>query len=111
MKNLADNFNTPGQTILDDELILYLVGGLGTEYESVIIHLTSRQGDQDLQVQFMLQSQDMRIDTANSVQVAENYGLTANLSADTAYSGKSRGGFKRNRVGFKENRGGNRGRR
>lgn len=60
----------------------------GTDYKSVVIHLTLRHGDLNLQeVQFTLKSHEMRIDTANSFQVAENYVLTTNLSTNIAYPG------------------------
>lgn len=63
MKNLAFNVNTSGQTIKDNELILYTLRGVGPEYEFVVINLTSWQGDLNLQeVQFMLESQEMRLE-------------------------------------------------
>ena len=45
MKNIADLLNvSSGQTFTDDELLLYILGGLGSEYEFVVVHLTSCQG-------------------------------------------------------------------
>ena len=44
MKNLADLLNvSASQTVTDDELLWYILGGLGSEYEFVVVHLTSRQ--------------------------------------------------------------------
>ena len=64
MKNLADLLNVSGgQNFTDDELLLYILGGLGSEYESVVVLLTSRQGEVSLEeAQFMLQTQEMRIE-------------------------------------------------
>ena len=57
MKNVAEGLLPVGQTITDEELILYILGGLGQEYESVIVNLTSRQDKLLLQeVQYMLQT-------------------------------------------------------
>ena len=42
---------------------MYILGGLGSEYESVVVHLTSRQGAISLEeAHFMLQTQEMRIE-------------------------------------------------
>ena len=41
MKNIASSLMAAGQSISDDELILYILGGLGSEFESVIVNLTS----------------------------------------------------------------------
>ena len=91
MKNLADNHNQSGQTISDEELILYILGGVGPEYESVVVNLTSRQDDLNLQeVQFMLQSQEMRIESMNALSLPDNSDL---LSAHYAAHGSTRSGF------------------
>ena len=64
MKNVVDLMNVSnGQTITDEELLLYIVRGLGSEYEAVVIHLTSRQGVVSFEeAQFMLQTQEMRLE-------------------------------------------------
>ena len=64
IKNIPDLLNVSGgQTFTDDELLLYILGGLGSDYKSVIVHLTSRQGAVSLEeAQFMLQTQEMRIE-------------------------------------------------
>ena len=58
MKNVADLlYVSTTRTITNDELLLYIHGGLGNEYESVVVHLTSRQGTVSLEeAQFMLQT-------------------------------------------------------
>ena len=62
-KNVADLFNVSGgQTLTDVELLLCILRGLGSEYESVVVHLTSLKGAITLEeAQFMLQTQEIRI--------------------------------------------------
>lgn len=43
MKSIANGINVAGQAISDEDLILYILGGLGSEYDPVVINLTSRQ--------------------------------------------------------------------
>ena len=43
MKSLAMSLMAAGQQITDDELILFILGGLGSEFEAVIVNLTSRE--------------------------------------------------------------------
>ena len=42
MKSLAHELMIAGQVIPDDEIVLYILGGLGSEYESVVVNLTSK---------------------------------------------------------------------
>ena len=42
--------------VLDDELILYILGGLGSDFESVVVNLTSRYFITIYEVQFLLQT-------------------------------------------------------
>ena len=41
IKNTADELMAAGQYISDDELILYILGELGPEFESVVVNLTT----------------------------------------------------------------------
>ncbi|KAB5514017.1 hypothetical protein DKX38_027923 [Salix brachista] len=67
MKSLAETIVCAGQQISDDELILYILEGLGHDYDSVVVNLTSRHDQVTLQeVQYMLQSQEMRLEQLNS---------------------------------------------
>uniref|UniRef100_A0A803QRN3 Retrovirus-related Pol polyprotein from transposon TNT 1-94-like beta-barrel domain-containing protein n=1 Tax=Cannabis sativa TaxID=3483 RepID=A0A803QRN3_CANSA len=42
MKQFRDELAIAGQPISDEDLILYILGGLGSEYEAIIVNLTSR---------------------------------------------------------------------
>ena len=41
-KSLAYSLMAVGQAITDEELVLYIIGGLGPKYESLVVHLTSK---------------------------------------------------------------------
>ena len=41
MRNIADNLISIGTIISDDELVLYILRGLGHEYDFVIVNLTN----------------------------------------------------------------------
>uniref|UniRef100_A0A803NKH8 GAG-pre-integrase domain-containing protein n=1 Tax=Cannabis sativa TaxID=3483 RepID=A0A803NKH8_CANSA len=99
MKQHADQLATIGQPIHDEDLVLYILGGLGTEYEAVVINLTSRTEPLTLQeVQLMLQSQEMRIqqqttDSLHNVQanLANTIGLPSNRGFRGSHRGASNG--------------------
>ena len=62
MKGIDDSLNSTGLIVFDDELLLYILGGLSSEYVPVVINLTSRHESITLQkAQYMLQSQELRI--------------------------------------------------
>lgn len=62
MRNLADDLNSIGHIISDDDLILYIRGGFRPIYESVVVNLTSRNNSLILlEVQFVLQTHKMRL--------------------------------------------------
>lgn len=43
MRSVADNLNAASQVISNDDLVLYILGGLGSEYDLVVANLTSRK--------------------------------------------------------------------
>ncbi|KAK6118844.1 hypothetical protein DH2020_047411 [Rehmannia glutinosa] len=68
MRGLADSLLAAEQVVSDDDLILYILAGLGSEYESVVVNLTNRNDSLTLQeVQFSLQSHEMRLTHLASV--------------------------------------------
>ena len=50
----------------DDKFILYMLGGLGPEYESVVVHLTAHDSVTIPELQYMLQLHEMRLENFNS---------------------------------------------
>ena len=53
MKTNANALITTGHQIFDDELILYILGGLGLEFDSVVVNVTSHDSITLQEVQFM----------------------------------------------------------
>ena len=42
MKGITHDLMAAGQHVSDDKLILYILGGLGSDFESIVVNLTSR---------------------------------------------------------------------
>ena len=66
MKSLANSLMPAGQKISDDELTLYILGGLGPKFEVVVVHLTSLESVTLQEVQHVLQKHEMHIESLNS---------------------------------------------
>ncbi|PON91412.1 Zinc finger, CCHC-type, partial [Trema orientale] len=82
MRGLADSLLAAGQPISDEELILYILGGLGSDYEAVVVNLTSRQDSISLQeVQFLLQNQEMRLEHLLSTTSVDLSSPSAHLTS------------------------------
>uniref|UniRef100_A0A803PMY8 Retrotransposon Copia-like N-terminal domain-containing protein n=1 Tax=Cannabis sativa TaxID=3483 RepID=A0A803PMY8_CANSA len=93
MKQYADSLAAAEQPISDDDLILYILGGLGSEYESVVVNLTLRIDNLTLQeVQFMLHCHEMRL---NQLTTDSLTNIQANL-ANTNMPPQNRGGYQGN---------------
>ncbi|PON70587.1 hypothetical protein PanWU01x14_079610 [Parasponia andersonii] len=81
MKAIASILSAAGQIISDKDLSLYILGGLSSEYDFVIVNLTSRYDTLNLQeVQFMLQNQEIRLEQLNSTLSLDIHDPTANLA-------------------------------
>ncbi|KAK6144727.1 hypothetical protein DH2020_021547 [Rehmannia glutinosa] len=90
MKSYADDLNSIGQTITDEELVLYVLDGLESDYKSVVVNLTTRSDLVTLQeAQFVLQTHEMRL--RNSL--ASTTALTTSVSSNVAPSAHFVGGF------------------
>ena len=82
MRGIANSLNSTGLILIDDELLLYILGGLSSEYNPIMVNLTSRQESVSLQkAQYMLQSQELRIEQQNSIMKLEPH------SAHVAFKG------------------------
>ncbi|RVW99666.1 hypothetical protein CK203_021540 [Vitis vinifera] len=56
LRGIADTLSAAGQVIIDEELVMYILGGLNCEYDPAVINLTSRNADVSLEeAQFLLQ--------------------------------------------------------
>ena len=62
IKSLAHELVSTGQVIPDDEIMLYILGGLGPEYESMVVNLTSKDYVTLPEAQFMLQAHELHLE-------------------------------------------------
>ena len=49
MKNFADNLTASGNPITEEDLVLYILAGLGSEYDPVVVNITARSDTLPLQ--------------------------------------------------------------
>ena len=90
MKSFAHELMSAGQLIPDDELVLYILGGLGPEYESVTVNLTSKDSVTLVEAQYMLQAHELRLENFNASSVMEVSHAAANLTLNNNVSGSVR---------------------
>ena len=84
MKTIAQDLMLAGQSVSDDELVLYILEGLGSEFDSVVVNLTSKDPVTLPEAQFLLQTQELRLETLNTNPIVDVSHATAN-TATTAY--------------------------
>ena len=80
MKSLTHELMSASQVIPYEELVLYILGGLGSEYESVIVNLSSKDSVTLPEAHFTLQAQELRLEQLNSSTGLEVSHDTAHLS-------------------------------
>lgn len=82
MKTSSDNLSAAGAPIADDDLAMYILAGVGSEYDPVVVGITSRPEAFTLQdVCSMLLSQKARIEYLNSCAQIELPNASANIAA------------------------------
>ncbi|KZV45700.1 hypothetical protein F511_26726 [Dorcoceras hygrometricum] len=106
MKGYIDILAACGHSIPEDDQILYVLGGIGVEYDSVVVHVTSRVDTLNLsEVGALLLAHEARIEaynttgnstspsvnvtTVHSQKKTENSSQSANFQA--GYRGRGRG--------------------
>ena len=100
MKRFADTLLEAGDPVSDENLCLYILGGLGSEYESVVVALTNRSEQLTLQdLQFSLQTHEMRIQSLASSTIDSVQANLANLNMQNNNRGQWRGSRPYNRGG------------
>ena len=80
MKSLAMSLMAAGQQITDDELILYILGGL-TSRESITLQ----------EVQYILQTHEMRLESLNAITTVDLSGSSVHFVQRQSFRG-GRGG-------------------
>ncbi|KAL2464580.1 Retrovirus-related Pol polyprotein from transposon TNT 1-94 [Forsythia ovata] len=62
MKSVADTLSTSDHPVSDEDLLMYILGGVVSEYDAIVVYLTSRSEFVSLQdVQYLLQVHGMRM--------------------------------------------------
>ncbi|KAL5751167.1 hypothetical protein ACOSP7_025770 [Xanthoceras sorbifolium] len=88
LRTMADSLAAAGQPMSERDLLLNVLQGLGSEYDAVIVNITSQHGISLQDAQFQLMSYEARLDHYNS---STSLAL-ATASAQFAQSNNSRGG-------------------
>ena len=78
-RTLADCLIFVGQPISNDEVILYILSGLGPEYESVVVNITSKDHITLQCVMFLLQNHEQRIESCESTTQVDVNGTSAHM--------------------------------
>ncbi|KAL6344904.1 hypothetical protein AAG906_006662 [Vitis piasezkii] len=72
MRNIADMLSASGKPVPDEDLILYILGGLGPEFETIVVNITSRSEAISLQeVHYLLQSHEIRLEQLSATSVID----------------------------------------
>ena len=71
MMTIATALMAADQHISDEELVLYILDGLGSDFESVFVNLTSRESVSLQEVQYSLQTHEMRLEQLSATSVVE----------------------------------------
>lgn len=80
MRVLADGLPAAGQPLNENELVLYVLGGLGAEYDAVVVNLTTRGPVPSIsKVHAILQVYEMRL--LHNSSVAGNTNVTSSANA------------------------------
>lgn len=97
VRNIADALHAAGQTLSDDKVVMHLLGGLGSEFESVVVNLTTRPPLPSFtEVHSILQTHEMRLFQASaSAQLVSTHGNSVNPTTNVAFKeNKSNSGGK-----------------
>ncbi|RVW59231.1 Retrovirus-related Pol polyprotein from transposon RE1 [Vitis vinifera] len=72
MRNIADMLSTSGKPVPDEDLILYILGGLGPEFETIVVNITSISEAISLQeAHYLLQSHEIRLEQLSAASVID----------------------------------------
>ncbi|KAL5833871.1 hypothetical protein ACOSQ3_017545 [Xanthoceras sorbifolium] len=102
-----------GQTMTEQDLVAYILGGLGLEFDPIICNIASKKEEITLQdAQFLLMEYESRLEQYHASTTIDTSQATANLSAKTANLSAKTANFVRGGNQFQNNNSGrSRGRR
>ncbi|KAK6151862.1 hypothetical protein DH2020_014497 [Rehmannia glutinosa] len=82
MVGIADSLQAAGKHIPDDDLVSYILAGFGSEFESVVVNLQSRDETLTIpEVQFALQSHEMRL-----LQLQSSNGISTDMPSQAVFN-------------------------
>lgn len=91
MKNIADSLTAAGNFITDEELVRYILGGLGSDYDSVVVNITARATMSSIEeIYSLLLTHESRIEQVNNIATID----LGSPAANYAYRNNSSGNFK-----------------
>lgn len=94
MRALTNVLIAFGQTIANEELVLYILGCLGADYESIIVNFSSCKAITSQEVQFILQSQEMHLKQLNILNIAAIVDPQASNNANYVVVRRNNGGIR-----------------
>ncbi|KAL5773047.1 hypothetical protein ACOSQ2_012971 [Xanthoceras sorbifolium] len=98
MKKQSESLMIAGQAVSDDDLISQILAGLGTEYDYVVVNITSRQDTITLQeMQFLLMSYESRLAQHNTLSTIDVSNASANYANNYGNNNGMRGNNSRGR--------------
>ena len=80
LKGYADGLRAAGNSVSKEQLILYVLAGVGTKHESVVVNLTYRDCLILQEVQFLLQNHEMRLEFSSSASILDLSNPMVNLA-------------------------------
>ena len=85
MKNFAYNLTASGNPIIEEDLVLYILSGLGSEYDHVVVNITARSDTLPLQeVYSLLLNHESRLDQLHTVaNITSNGNISVNYAQST----------------------------
>ena len=86
MRNIANMLSTLGKPIPDEDLILYILGRLGLEFEKIVVNITSRSETISLQeIHYFLQSHEVHLEQL-SITFVINISPTTHVTVEGVQS-------------------------
>ncbi|KAL5791043.1 hypothetical protein ACOSQ2_005931 [Xanthoceras sorbifolium] len=93
IKAVGDALETAGHVVTDSDLVLSVLNGLGIEYDSVIIHVSSQDKPMNLQnVQYILMLDEQRIEQLNTINQVDVSSALVNFASFSDGGRGQRGG-------------------
>ncbi|KAL5815035.1 hypothetical protein ACOSQ4_025676 [Xanthoceras sorbifolium] len=106
VKGFGNSLRSAGQTVIDQDLILCVLNGLGHKYDSVVVMLSQQQLTMSLhEAQYMLMIHEQRIEHLNSFAQIDVLAPAANFVSQSGGRNGNRGGFASGNRGNTNNHG------